>query len=141
MNTRCLYDDLGLEKDDNMSLCPVFDFANHAWFQPTMEPLRAGKTEDGQRSSGGKGNLDLVCVSCDRSIAHDQEVTLRYGWHSNRTLFVEYGFVNAIRSEELMSGVFPGEVNVQDIVTDLFDQQGDVGTFVKKTLDVEGYWG
>lgn len=141
VNTRCLYDDLGLEKDDNMSLCPVFDFANHAWFRPTMEPLRAGKTEDGQRSPSRKGNLDLVCVSCDRGIAQDQEVTLRYGWHSNRTLFVEYGFVNAIKSEELMSGVYPGEVNVQDIVTDLFDQQGDAGTFVKKTLDAEGYWG
>lgn len=141
VNTRCLYDDLGLEKDDNMSLCPVFDFANHAWYRPTMEPLRAGKTENWQRSPSRKGNLDLVCVSCDRGIAQDQEVTLRYGWHSNRTLFVEYGFVNAIKSEELMSGVYPGEVNVQDIVTDLFDQQGDAGTFVKKTLDVEGYLG
>jgi len=30
---------------------------------------------------------------------------------------------------------------VQDIVTDLLDQQGDAGTFVKKTLDAEGYWG
>ena len=143
MNTRCLYDDLGLEKDDNMSLCPVFDFANHAWFQPTMEPLRAsaGETENRQRSLDGRGNSDLVCVSCDRGIAYDQEVTLRYGWHPNRTLFVEYGFVNAIKSEELMSGIYPGEVNVQDIVTDLFDQQGDASTFVKKTLEAEGYWG
>ncbi|KAH9063454.1 hypothetical protein EDB87DRAFT_1603810 [Lactarius vividus] len=145
VNTRCLYDDLGLEKDDNMSLCPVFDFANHAWFRPTMEPLREGESENWQverRSAGERGNLDLVCVSCDdRGIARDQEVTLRYGWHSNRTLFVEYGFVNAIKSEELMSGVYPGEVNVQDIVTDLLDQQGAAGTFVKKTLDAEGYWG
>jgi len=54
---------------------------------------------------------------------------------------VEYGFVNAIKSEELMAGMYPGEVNVQDIVTDLLDQQGDAGTFVKKTLDAEGYWG
>lgn len=139
VNTRCLYDDLGLGKDDNMSLCPVFDFANHAWFRPTMEPLRASESE--QRSPGGRGNSDLVCVSCEGGIARDQEVTLRYGWHPNRTLFVEYGFVNAIKSEELMSGVYPGEVNVQDIVTDLLDQQGDAGTFVKKTLDAEGYWG
>jgi hypothetical protein len=127
-----------------MSLCPVFDFANHAWFWPTMEPLRAGQTESwqvGQRSPGGRGNSDLVCVSCDKGIARDQEVTLRYGWHPNRTLFVEYGFVNAIKLEELMSGVYPGEVNVQDIVTNLLDQQGDAGTFVKKTLDAEGYWG
>ncbi|KAH9180533.1 hypothetical protein EDB89DRAFT_1919603 [Lactarius sanguifluus] len=129
MNTRCLYDDLGLDKDDNMSLCP---------------PLREGESENWQverRTPGERGNLDLVCVSCDRGIARDQEVTLRYGWHPNRTLFVEYGFVNAIKSEELMSGVYPGEVNVQDIVTDLLDQQGDAGTFVKKTLDAEGYWG
>jgi len=80
-------------------------------------------------------------VSCDRGIARDQEVTLRYGWHPNRTLFVEYGFVNAITSEELMSGAYPGEVNVQDIVTRLMDGRGETGAFVKGTLDTEGYWG
>ena len=142
MNTRSLYDDLGLGKDNNMSLCPVFDFANHAWMQPSMEPARAAGSEIGQRClPGGGGNTDLVCVSCDKGIARDQEVTLRYGWHANRTLFVEYGFANPITSEELMSGAYPGEVNVEDIVTGLLDCQGETGAFVKRTLDTEGYWG
>lgn len=142
VNTRCLYDDLGLDKDNNMSLCPVFDLANHAWMQPTMEPARAAGSEIWQqRSPGGGGNTDLVCVSCAKGIARDQEVTLRYGWHPNRTLFVEYGFTNSITSEELMSGEYPGEVNVQDIVTGLLDCRGEMSSFVKKTLDTEGYWG
>jgi hypothetical protein len=142
VNTRCLYDELGLGKDSNMSLCPVFDFANHAWMQPTMEPVRAAGSEIGYRCSpGAGGNTDLVCVACDKGITRDQEVTLRYGWHANRTLFVEYGFVNPITSEKLMSGAYPGEVNVQDIVTGLLAYRGGTGSFVKRALDTEGYWG
>jgi hypothetical protein len=145
VNTRCLYDDLGLDKENNMSLCPVFDFANHAWMQPTMEPVRASGSaiwQAGRRCSpGGGGNSDLVCVSCDTGVSRDQEVTLRYGWHPNRTLFVEYGFANAITSEEVLSGVYPGEANVQDIVTRMIDCRGERGAFVKRTLDAEGYWG
>jgi hypothetical protein len=145
VNTRCLYDDLELDKDNNMSLCPVFDFANHAWMQPTMEPVRTSGSAIWQagrrRSPGGGGNADLVCVSCDAGVSRDQEVTLRYGWHPNRTLFVEYGFANAITSEEVLSGVYPGEVNVQDIVTRMMDCRGERGAFVKRALDAEGYWG
>ena len=144
VNTRCLYDDLGLNKDNNISLCPVFDFANHIWMHPTMEPVRAARSEIlqlGRRLPDGGGNTDLVCVSCEKGIARDQEVTLSYGWHSNRTLFVEYGFANAITSEELMSGAYPGEVNVQDIVTTWLDRGGETGSFIKRTLETEGYWG
>ncbi|KAI0006017.1 hypothetical protein BJV74DRAFT_15140 [Russula compacta] len=144
VNTRCLYDDLGLNKDNNMSLCPVFDFANHAWMQPTMEPIRAAGSEiwrNRRCSPGGDSNTDLVCISCDKGIAYDQEVTLRYGWHPNRTLFVEYGFANVITTEELMSGAYPGEVNVYDIVIGWLDCRGERGSFVKRTLDAEGYWG
>ncbi|KAI0306592.1 hypothetical protein B0F90DRAFT_777523 [Multifurca ochricompacta] len=127
-----------------MSLCPVFDFANHVWTRPTMKPVRAAESEIWQvegRSPGGGGNSDLVFASCDTGVTRDQEVTLRYGWHPNRTLFVEYGFTNAITSEEVMSGMYPGEVNIQDIVTSLLDRQGETGAFVKRTLEREGYWG
>ena len=127
-----------------MSLCPVFDFANHAWMQPTMEPIRAagfGIRRNRRCSPGGGSNTDLVCISCDKGITYDQEVTLRYGWHPNRTLFVEYGFANVITSEELMSGAYPGEVNVDDIVIGWLDCRGERGSFVKRTLDAEGYWG
>lgn len=108
-----------------------------------MEPMRAARSEIlqlGRRSPDG-GNTDLVCVSCEKGIDRNQEVTLSYGWHSNRTLFVEYGFTNAITSEELMSGAYPGEVNVQDIVTTWLDCRGETGSFVKRTLEMEGYWG
>jgi hypothetical protein len=109
-----------------------------------MEPLRVAGSEIsrlGGRSPDGDGNTDLVCVSCERGIVRDQEVTLSYGWHSNRVLFVEYGFANAITSEELVSGVYPGELNVQDIVTTWLDCRGEMGTLVRRTLETEGYWG
>ncbi|KAH9966651.1 hypothetical protein BC827DRAFT_1258756 [Russula dissimulans] len=140
VNTRCLYDDLGLDKDNNMSLCPVFDFANHTWMQPTMQPKRVAGSES-EISLGGGRNADLVCVSCDKGIARDQEVTLRYGWHPNRTLFVEYGFANTITSEEFMSGAYPGEVNVHDIVPGFLGCRGETASFVERTLETEGYWG
>ena len=109
-----------------------------------MEPVRAAGSEMLQlerRSPNGGGNTDLVCVSCEKGIARNQEVTLSYGWHSNRTLFVEYGFTNAITSAELMSGAYPGEANVQDIVTTWLDRRGEMGSFIKRTLETEGYWG
>src|SRR5260221_11379799 len=125
-----------------MSLWPVVELANHALVQSTMEPAPAARSEDWpQCSPGGGGNTGLVCVSCDKGITRDQEVTLRYGWHPNRTLFVEYGFTNAITSLELMSGAYPGEVNVQDIITGLLNCRGKMGSFVKRTLETEGYWG
>lgn len=105
-------------------------------------PAAASETlQLGRRTPDGGGNTDLVCISCEKGIARDQEVTLSYGWHPNRTLFVEYGFANLITSEELMSGVYPSEVNVQDIVTTWLDRQGETGLFVKRTLETEGYWG
>ncbi|KAI0273614.1 hypothetical protein BC834DRAFT_966115 [Gloeopeniophorella convolvens] len=144
VNTRCLYDDLGLDKENNISLCPIFDLANHAWAQPTMEPVRTAESEvwDGP-SSGDKDNSDLVCVSHNTGIEQDQEVTLKYGWHPNRTLFVEYGFVNSISAgaEEIGAGTYPGEIEVQDIIEGMLERRGKAGAFMKRTLSAEGYWG
>jgi len=40
-----------------------------------------------------------------------------------------------------MSGAYPGEVNVQDIVPGLSGCRGETESFVERTLDTEGYWG
>jgi len=111
---------------------------------------RLDAADDATKTCGGirvrdlgwrRSNADLACASCDKGVGRDQEVTLRYGWHPNRTLFVEYGFVNTITPEELMSGAYPGEVNVQDIVPGLSGCRGETESFVERTLDTEGYWG
>ena len=71
----------------------------------------------------------------------DGEIFLRYGGHSNQTLFAEYGFVNIVSNEDMKSGTYPAEVDVQSIVVELFEGQGSVGTWLQTILEKEGYWG
>ena len=60
------------------------------------------------------------------------ELYLTYGQHSNRTLFVEYGFVDKST---------PGEVDVQDVFERLLEHKGKAAPLMKKLLQEEGYWG
>ena len=71
----------------------------------------------------------------------DKEICLRYGGHSNQSLFVEYGFANVASCEDMKSGKYPAEVDVQPIVVDLFKGKGSVGTWMQTILKNEGYWG
>lgn len=66
---------------------------------------------------------------------------LQYGKHSNRVLFVEYGFVNTFSKKDIVDGQFDGEVNVQDLVEELFHARDAVGEWMKTVLVEEGYWG
>ena len=61
-----------------------------------------------------------------------EELFLRYGKHSNRTLFVQYGFVDSSLEKE-------GEVDVADILEDIFRSKGDVGSWLMGVLEEEGY--
>ncbi|KAI0928740.1 hypothetical protein AcW1_005897 [Taiwanofungus camphoratus] len=140
VNTRCIYypvRQLASDKD-NMTLCPILDFANHdekcSQLMPVLDPkVRA----PGSRKSCG----DYSFVSCaDKSIERDQELFLRYGGHPNRTLFVEYGFVNRSAPEAFTSGEERGEIDVQDVIEQLFSESS-LGLLIKETLENEGYWG
>ncbi|ETW85942.1 hypothetical protein HETIRDRAFT_43837 [Heterobasidion irregulare TC 32-1] len=141
VNTRCLYDRIVTSKHDpdNISLCPVFDFANHTWRSSTMQPLPSD-AEIWNSIAQGNGS-DLTCVTCAVDVAGDQELFLTYGAHPNRTLFVEYGFVNEVEDADLVSGNYAGEVNLDDIVEDLFSRRGAVGVWMKDVLEQRGYWG
>lgn len=66
----------------------------------------------------------------DVSVQEGKEIFLAYGAHPNRTLFVEYGFVNKSL----------GEVDVQDVMESLILDHKS-GVFVKSILEDEGYWG
>lgn len=70
-----------------------------------------------------------------------KEVCLRYGSHSNQSLFVEYGFINPVSNEEMESGTYPAEVDMQALMIDLFEERGAVGSWMQKILENEGYWG
>lgn len=66
---------------------------------------------------------------------------MRYGGHSNQSLFVEYGFVNTVSNEDMESGEYAAEMDVQPLVVSLFKGRGSVGTWMQTILENEGYWG
>lgn len=144
VNTRCLYDRIkGSASDpDNISLCPIFDFANHTWTKQNMKPLpsdaEAWQAILGIHSDAGS---DLTCVTGDESVQEGQELFLTYGMHPQREMLVEYGFVNQVADDAFRSGEFSGEVDLQDEVQNLFEEQGEAGIRLKQILEEEGYWG
>ena len=70
-----------------------------------------------------------------------EEIYLCYGAHANRTLFVEYGFINELRETASVLDEFNGEVDVQDILERLFEDRGTLGMWMKSVLEDNGYWG
>jgi hypothetical protein len=131
VNTRCVYYRLKPLRShpDNLTLCPILDFANHTQTGPHMLPVPSGVGIC--RDSPG-GNFQLFSPH-DAVTEKGKELYLVYGQHSNHTLFVEYGFVDR--------GI-PGEVNVQDIVESILAGKGKAAaTRMKNLLLEQGYWG
>ena len=71
----------------------------------------------------------------------NNELYLTYGAHPNKTLFIEYGFVNRFSGVVLGHGDLQGEVDVQIIVERLFEDREKLGDWMKRCLMDEGYWG
>lgn len=154
VNTRSIYypiKDADPEKDC-LTLCPILDFANHYETSSQIIPI----LEPSLRSPGShKQSGDFEFRSCLDSIIEDgQQLFLRYGGHSNRTLFAEYGFVNRFPPESIANGHFRGEVDVQDLVEELIlaanpvnsdfgrsRTRSNFGDWLTNTLQEEGYWG
>jgi len=143
VNTRCIYHRLKASRSDpdNITLCPILDFANHNPILPHAlpSPSDAGIWNTAPRSKLGD---DFTLMSpANSNIEQGQELYLCYGAHANRTLFVEYGFVNEFSARILSRGEFHGEVDVQELVEHLFDQREAIGKWMRGTLENEGYWG
>jgi len=62
------------------------------------------------------------------------EVFLKYGAHSNITLFTEYGFIE----KDSQDG---GQVDIQDYMESLFDNISELGDWMKEELHLNHYWG
>lgn len=90
------------------------------------------EAHEGFRNKIG-GNYTLLAPS-RQTTQENNELYLTYGAHSNRKLFVEYGFVNHTLGSE-------GEVDVQESVEMLFQNRGQLGEWMKKQLVEHGYWG
>ncbi|KAF8628383.1 hypothetical protein AX15_003909 [Amanita polypyramis BW_CC] len=86
------------------------------------------------------GDISLVSP-VEHDIGENEEMYLVYGGHSNKTLFVEYGFTVRLSVEGLVNGECFGELEVQSLVEDLFRKRGKTGEWMKEILMREGYWG
>lgn len=132
VNSRCVYMDLHYARhDDNFTLAPLLDMANH-----TPVPGRECKVR-----FSGKDGLELLAPS--DGLALGDEVCITYGPHSNATLLAEYGFV--LPPDACGGADWPGnphsEVNVDDAVAQLVHAQGEVGEWKQHILQEQGYWG
>lgn len=141
VNTRCIFYQIRetLVDEANVTLCPILDFANHDWHHSHIQPVCRSDARDTRLKP--KCAFQFLATEHIASVGVGEEVCLRYGGHSNQSLFVEYGFVNVIPSEKMESGVYPAEVDVQAIVTSLFETRGVLGSWLRKTIENEGYWG
>ncbi|KAG1789836.1 uncharacterized protein HD556DRAFT_758690 [Suillus plorans] len=138
VNTRCIYYRLKASKEDpdNLTLCPILDFANHT--PNRLHSMTPAPSEADIWDSAPVKQIGFRFLSpADASVQEGEEIFLAYGAHPNRTLFVEYGFVNeSLGNVEITDG----EVDVQDVVDSLILDHKS-GVFVKSVLEDEGYWG
>ncbi|EKM55430.1 uncharacterized protein PHACADRAFT_94457 [Phanerochaete carnosa HHB-10118-sp] len=148
VNTRCVYYQLDPSSlaPENLTLCPVLDFANHRPHDTHIIPVSPSSIFPPTPGSSSKGRHGLggdytFMASSETPVHQDEELFLRYGGHSNRMLFVEYGFVNLWNEGECTGGQFDGEVDVQDMMEELFVVKGATGGTLKDALEEEGYWG
>ncbi|KAJ7172493.1 hypothetical protein C8R46DRAFT_893627 [Mycena filopes] len=135
VNTRCIYHRLKGTRShpDNLTLCPILDFANHAVAGPCMTP-HISDAEGSNTSPIPRLGDPLTLLSPDTPSEPGQELYLTYAAHPNRTLFVEYGFVVRCASDDPRA-----EVQVQDLAEPLFETED--GAVKKKMLEESGYWG
>lgn len=141
VNTRCIYYRIKESRRDeeNVTLCPILDFANHNWHHSHIQPVSGSDLRNARPKA--KEDFRFLATEHTAEVEVGKEVCLRYGGHSNQNLFVEYGFVNAVGNEEMESGRYPAEVDVQNIMVDLFERQGTTGSWMQTILENEGYWG
>lgn len=124
MNTRCLFYSLTAQNpsEDNITLCPLLDYANHSFSAPDVNTARL-------RERGYP--IPTFLSPPDLTLEQGEQVFLRYGSHSRCTLLTEYGFVD-------MGGLI--EVSVDDLIEELFENAED-GPERRKLLEGHGYWG
>ncbi|KAI6109828.1 hypothetical protein F5141DRAFT_810654 [Pisolithus sp. B1] len=140
VNTRCIYYRLKSSKSDpdNFTLCPVLDFANHSSHTSNMHPgpTNADIWNSAPVPSIGEG-LRFFARD-DARIREDDEIMLTYGRHANKTLFVEYGFVD---DPHEVGTLVCGEVDVRDILEESIYLDQRRSCAIKDRLAAEGYWG
>ncbi|KAG8693472.1 hypothetical protein FRC11_002879, partial [Ceratobasidium sp. 423] len=127
VNTRCLYHSLGfVQSGDNVTMCPILDFANHT----SADSLSITQDE----FALGDG----MAFSTSGHAQKGDQIYLRYGCHSNAFLFSEYGFVLPLDLKN--AHIANGEIGVDPDVEELLRGAEDF-ELKEALLRDRNYWG
>ncbi|KJA18621.1 hypothetical protein HYPSUDRAFT_169164 [Hypholoma sublateritium FD-334 SS-4] len=119
-NTRCVYHRLMKTRSspDNMTLCPILDFANHTANSPhTMPKPTNGEIWDTGPLGKKTGEQFILLAPSTAPTAVGDEIYLRY------------------------EVTFSEELELQGPIESLFKGRGEIGQWMKECLIAEGYWG
>lgn len=122
-------------------MCPILDFANHTNNLPHTypEPSRAEIWD--QSPSNGFGDDFVLLSPKDKTLYPGEEVFLKYGAHSNRTLFTEYGFINNLDTDGLANSRLDCEADIAWRMLRFFAKRGNIGAWMEELLRSTNYWG
>jgi len=116
---------------EDLTLCPFVDFANHtANPQLSSRFVPSYPTPDLKNSDVPSEPLSITFTSPDTPLKIGDEILLEYGFHSNTTLFSEYGFV--LRRGELDAG----NIDLDDVIEDMLNPRG----LLQDVLERWDYW-
>jgi hypothetical protein len=136
VNTRCIHHRIARSPSDpdNMTLCPILDFANHTANPPyTLPQTSPFDMWDKAPPMKHKFGHDFTLLSPSvLATSPDAQLFLKYGSHPNSILFTEYGFVEPTGE---------GEVVLDFAIEALIKLRGRVGLWMKDILIAERYWG
>lgn len=127
INSRCLYTEVPLKKEDILSkftMVPFVDFLNHT---PDVDLHCYPRTDPRRKCSHGLGPFVIYCGD-HRYKTRGEEILLNYGAHSNDFLLNEYGFV-----------IPNNQWNFIDVTPEIINMVHD--TALQKFLEENGYWG
>lgn len=122
-------------------MCPILDFANHTNRLPHTYPQPSRAEVWDQAPSRTIGDDFVLLSPKDKTLQPGEEVFLKYGAHSNRILFTDYGFVNELDSNALEDGRIECEADILWRTLRFFAKRGSVGKWMEELLRTEGYWG
>ena len=128
INSRCLYADISLRRDENESkftLVPYVDFLNHSdktdiYCYPEIDKRR--------NCSYGVGNFQIRCGSHSYCNLGEQ-LLLNYGPHSNDFLLCEYGFTLEQNKWNY--------IDVTEKIVKMVEEDPQMTQFLQRL----GYWG
>lgn len=148
VNTRCISFPISLisDRENDLTLCPVIDLANHT-ADPQKSCALALLSSPFEVAKHGDAIKFVEVESPPSPMKMGDQLYLRYGPHSNATLFAEYGFVlpkfahgNSVADVgDLDMHQNYGQVLVDDIIEEMFEKSGR--SWMKEMLQEWNYWG